>query len=166
MLRQLSYETRDDGATEVASDEAFGYGVSLSGRWQLGADDLRFMGTWGSAIGRYMGINAFNDAYVATDGDLDTIDQWGAVLAYRHSWNPRWRSTLSLSASGASNPGTGDYAGAGELPRAYRSLHANLNYLPAPGLQLGTEFLYGYKELEDGRDGDLTRLQFGVKYAF
>ena len=33
-------------------------------------------------------------------------------------------------------------------------------------LQLGGELIYGTKELEDGRDGSLSRLQLAGKYAF
>ena len=76
------------------------------------------------------------------------------------------RSTLSVSMAGADNPGTNDFAGADVLAEEYQSIHANLNWLPAPKLSLGGELLYATKELEDGRDGDMTRFQFAVKYAF
>ncbi|MHA7816602.1 MAG: DcaP family trimeric outer membrane transporter [Pseudohaliea sp.] len=165
IARQLDYEARD-GAVEQGSDSTLGYGASLSGKWQLGSDDLRFMASYGNALGRYLGLNSFNDGYIAADGDIETIDQYGLVLAYRHFWAPEWRSSFSLSMSGASNPSESELAGAGLLARAYRSAHANLWYTPAPGLQLGGELIYGTKELEDGRDGSLSRLQLAVKYAF
>jgi hypothetical protein len=102
--RQLSYEQRADANTEVASDDRFGYGLSLSGKWMLGRDDLRFMASYGNALGRYLGLNSFNDGYIDTDGKIRTIDQFGAFLAYRHYWNDQWRSNFVLSASEASNP--------------------------------------------------------------
>jgi hypothetical protein len=68
--------------------------------------------------------------------------------------------------AGADNPGTNDFSGADGLAEEYQSIHANLNWLPAPRLSLGGELLYATKELEDGRDGDMTRFQFAVKYAF
>tara|TARA_R110002110_G_scaffold406421_1_gene626475 strand:- start:308790 stop:310100 length:1311 start_codon:yes stop_codon:yes gene_type:complete len=166
MARQLSYEGRADAAIEGDSDEQFGYGLSLAGKWMLGKDDLRFMVNYGDALGRYMGLNSFNDGYVQLNGDIDTVDQWGAFVAYRHFWSPKWRSTFSISASGADNPGTAAFAGTGSLAKGYESVHANLNYLPAPGLSIGGELLYATKELEDGRDGDMSRLQLAVKYAF
>ena len=166
MGRRLQYETRPTNAIEGDSDEQYGYALSLSGKWMLGKDDLRFMVNYGDALGRYMGLNAYNDGYVKADGGIDTVDQWGAFLAYRHFWSPKWRSTFSVSASGADNPDTSDFAGADGLAKEYQSVHANLNYLPAPKLSLGTELIYATKELEDGRDGDLSRVQFAVKYAF
>ncbi|MDH3994165.1 MAG: DcaP family trimeric outer membrane transporter [Gammaproteobacteria bacterium] len=166
MGRRLQYETRTTSAIEGDSDEQYGYALSLAGKWMLGKDDLRFMVNYGDALGRYMGLNAYNDGYVKADGGIDTVDQWGAFLAYRHFWSPKWRSTFSVSASGADNPDTSDFAGADGLAKEYQSVHANLNYLPAPKLSLGTELIYATKELEDGRDGDMSRVQFAVKYAF
>ncbi len=167
MGRQLRYETRSDaGAIEDDSDEQWGYALSLSGKWQFGRDDLRFMLNVGDALGRYMGLNAFNDGYIKSNGSIETFDQWGAFLAYEHYWSDRWRSTFSVSASGADNPSERQYAGADGLAKEYQSLHANLNWLPAPKLSLGGELILANKELEDGRDGDMSRVQFAVKYAF
>ncbi|EAQ99448.1 DcaP family trimeric outer membrane transporter [Congregibacter litoralis] len=164
--RQLSYEERPNASTEGASDEEYGYGLSFAGKWNIGRNDLRFMASYGDALGRYMGLNSFNDGYIDRNGEISTIDQWGGFVAYRHYWNDQWRSNISISASEASNPGGAEFDGAGNLAKSYRSMHLNLNYLPAPKLQLGGELMYGVKELEDGRDGDMYRLQFAAKYAF
>ncbi|WOJ93842.1 DcaP family trimeric outer membrane transporter [Congregibacter variabilis] len=164
--RQLSYEERPSASIEGGSDEQFGYGLSLAGKWNLGRNDLRFMASYGDALGRYMGLNAFNDGYIDTNGKISTIDQWGGFIAYRHYWTDQWRSNVSISASQASNPSSADFAATGTLAKSYRSMHVNLNYLPAPKLQLGGELMYGVKELENGLDGDMYRLQFAAKYAF
>ena len=165
--RELGYEDRSgSNSFKVDSDEEFGYGLSLAGKWMLGKDDLRFMVNYGSALGRYMGLNSYNDGYIADDGSIETIDQWGAFIAYQHYWSPKWRSTFSLSASGADNPDTSELMNAGALNESYQSVHMNLNYLPAPRMQIGGEFIYGHRELEDGREGDLYRVQFAVKHAF
>ena len=166
IVRELSYEDRSSSAIEEDSDSQFGYGLSLSGKWALGNNDLRFMANYGDALGRYMGLNAFNDGYVDANGDIETIDQWGLTLAYRHMWSDKWNSTFSVSAIAADNPGTGDFALADSLAKQYQSFHANLSYMPAPGLRFGGEVIYATKELEDGRDGDMSRLQFAAKYAF
>lgn len=165
--RELRYESRSDGgAVEDASDDQFGYGLSFAGKWKLGKDNISFMLNYGDALGRYMGLNSFNDGYIKADGSIDTVDQIGGFLAYEHYWSDRWRSTFSVSASGADNPGTNDFAGAQSLAKEYQSAHANLNWLPAPKLSIGAELVLASKELEDGRDGDMSRVQFGVKYAF
>ncbi len=166
MGRQLSWEDRSNPSIEAGEDTQFGYALSLAGKWQLGTDDLRFMFNYGDALGRYMGLNAFNDGYVDANGNIQTIDQMGGFIAYRRFWSPHWNSTFSASMARADNPGNGDFAGADSLASEYRSLHASLNYLPAPKLQFGGELVFGVKELEDGRSGDMSRLQFSAKYAF
>jgi hypothetical protein len=168
IARELSYDDRSgSNSFEVASDEQYGYGLSLAGKWNLGGnDDLRYMFSYGSALGRYLGLNSYNDGYINASGEIETIDQWGGFVAYQHHWSDEWRSTFSISASEADNPSLNDYAAANSLARSYQSAHANLNWLPAPKLQLGGELIYGKKEMEDGREGDISRLQFAVKYGF
>lgn len=166
MGRELRYEDRTNAAVEGDSDEQYGYALSVSGKWVFGKDDLRFMVNYGDALGRYMGLNAFNDGYIRADGSIDTFDQWGAFIAYQHYWSERWRSTLSVSVAGADNPDSDQFAGANSLAKEYQSAHANLSWLPAPGLALGGEVILASKELEDGRDGDMSRVQFSVKYGF
>ncbi|MEM1113846.1 MAG: DcaP family trimeric outer membrane transporter [Pseudomonadota bacterium] len=161
IVRELSFDQGDG-----EDDSKLGYGLSLSGKWNLGQDDLRFQLNYGDALGRYLGLNAFNDGYVDDDGEIQTFNQYGGFIAYRHFWSPKWRSTLSLSAIQADNPSAREFAPTESLAKRYETLHANLNYLPTPKMAIGGEFIYGHKELEDGRDGDLTRLQFAVKYAF
>ena len=163
--RELAYDQRS-GQVEVDSDEEYGYGLSLSGKWMLGKDDIRFMANYGDALGRYMGLMAFEDGYIDSSGSIQTVDQWGAFIAYRHFWSDKWRSTFSVSMAEADNPDTNDYALANGLAKSYETYHANLNWLPAPKLSIGGELIYATKEVEDGRDGDLSRVQFAVKYAF
>jgi hypothetical protein len=124
------------------------------------------MVNYGSALGRYLGLNAFNDGYVDAQGNVETIDQSSLTLAYEHYWSPEWRSVFSGSMANADNPSVAEYAAAGSLAKSYQSFHANLQYLPAPGLMFGGELMFASKELEDGRDGDMNRLQLSVKYAF
>jgi hypothetical protein len=164
--RQLTYEARAGDSIEVDSDERFAYGLSLAGKWMLGRDDMRFMVTYGDGLGRYMGLNAFNDGYINARGEIETIDQLGVLLAFQHYWSDHWHSTFSVSMAEADNPGVNEFAGAADLARAYQTLHANLMWIAAPNLQFGGELSYASKELESGRDGDFNRLQLAVKYAF
>ena len=161
IARELSYET------STADDSKIGYGLSLSGKWMVGnKNDIRFMFNYGDALGRYLGLNAFNDGYVAANGDIETIDQWGAFVSYQHFWSPQWSSSFTLSAAEADNPSETEFAPAGSLAKSYQTAHGSLWYHPAPKYSMGGELMYGSKELEDGRDGDMSRLQFAVKYAF
>lgn len=163
MVRELAYE--DTVANISRSDSEYGYALSIAGRVAVGdgGDDLRFMVNQGNALGRYMGLNAFRAGAISPiNGDIDLADQWGAFAAYRHLWDEQWRSSFSLSAAGSDNPSS---AG-GTAPEAYQTMHANLIYSPTRELEMGGELIYGNKELDNGQDGDVTRLQFSAKYTF
>ncbi len=165
--RELSYDSRGNGGnTQDSDDTEFGYGLSLAGKWMIGRDDIRFMFNYGNALGRYMGLNAFNDGYIDANGDIETFDQYGGFIAYRHLWSDHWRSNFSFSMAEADNPDASDVPLVGGYAKTYQSAHVNLQYVPTPALMLGGEFIYATKELEDGRDGDLSRFQFSVKYGF
>ncbi|QDV09282.1 Porin subfamily protein [Planctomycetes bacterium Poly30] len=166
MLRELSYEDRSNPVIRGAHDAKYGYAASLAGKWKMGQDDLRFMVSYGDALGRYLGLNAFNDGYIDGGGQIQTIDQLGAFAAYRHVWDPAWHSTFSYSFAEAENPGVGAFASTGDLASAYQSVHASLNYVPAPRLRFGVELIWAEKELEDGRSGEVSRFQFSVQHAF
>ena len=54
----------------------------------------------------------------------------------------------------------------GDSDKAAYSVSANLLYSPIPDLSFGVELMRAYRELEDGTNGKLTRLQFAGRYAF
>lgn len=159
VARELTYDTGS------ADDSTYGYALSLSGKYNMGADDIRFMFNYGDALGRYMGLNAFNDGYIAADGSVETIDQMGGFVAYRHSFNDKWAGGFTLSMAEADNPTISEYASAATLAKSYQTGHLNLIYSPTSRLSFGGELVYGTKELENGNDGDMTRLLMSVKYG-
>ncbi|MFN4292344.1 MAG: DcaP family trimeric outer membrane transporter [Permianibacter sp.] len=141
-----------------------GFGVSLSGRYNINADnDIRAMVTTGSGIGRYVGLNTTNDAVLDADGDLYAIDLSSAFVAWRHNWSEKARSTFMVSVLDIDN----DTDLTGEAVTAsVDSLHANFIYSPYPKLDVGVELTRATRELENGDDGDMGRIQFAIKYAF
>ena len=168
VLREIAYKENftNNLAQPIEGDESeIGYGVSFSGKWQLGQDDLKFQLNAGN-LGRYLGLQSFRDGYIESNGDIDLLDTVGGFIAYRHFWAPKWRSSFVLSASEADQPSN---APAG-TPSAYRSAHANLLYSPVKALTLGAELIHGEKHIEGSINGDdsgeLDRLQFSVKYVF
>ena len=164
MSRELAYD-RGDGSNEAEQ----GYAISLSGKWQLGRDDLRFMYSYGNALGRYLGLNSYRGGIIdPADGSIELIDQHGGYVALRHLWSAQWRSNLVLSATAADNPATVSDM----TPSAYQSLHLNLLYSPVPKMSLGGEYIVARKEVENlsgllaDDEGELQRVQFSVKYVF
>jgi hypothetical protein len=163
MARELSVD--NDSTIE---DSEWGGAISLAGRIPtIGKDDLRFQLNYGNALGRYM-TTKFKDAeYNVTTNEIETFDQWGGFLAYRHLWMDNLRSNLVYSYSSADN----DEAVLGSVAynkanKEFQSVHVNLIWSPVSQVDLGVEFLHGYREVESGADGDLNRIQFAATYNF
>ncbi len=156
MAREIGY---DSGAQ---SDDEMGFGLSLSGKYVFdNGDDLKVMVNHGN-LGRYVALNAFRDAAVDADGDIDLIDVTGGYIAYRHHWNEKLRSTFSYAMSTADN--SSDIIA--DVTETVSNANINVMYSPTKKLTLGAEFIYAEREVESGLDGDLERLQFMGKWAF
>jgi len=160
LARQLSW---DDG---INSDETWGGAISLGARIPtFGKDDLRFQFNYGNALGRYM-TTGFADMVLnetSTTPEVDTFDQWGAIIAYRHFWLDNLRSNLVYSYGEADNDL--DIVPTG-VNSQFQSIHGNLIWSPCHRIDLGLEYLYGLRELENGEEGDLNRVQFSAQYHF
>ena len=159
IARQLRYDT----AATSASDT--GYGVSVSGKYNLGkSDDLRYMLTAGRGIGRYVAFGLGADGVLdASAGELDGIGVLAGFVSWRHVFNPKLRGNLMFSRAQLDNDT--DWTGFGVTESA-QSVHANLIYSPFPKLDIGAELIWGNREVESGADGDLRRLHTTVKYSF
>ena len=160
LLRELRYENQAAGI----DDSAGAYGISLSGSLKVGPrDDFRWMISAGKGLGRYIGLNVADGGVLDADGRLHAIESAGLFGSFRHLWSDRWRSNLALGYLAVDNDvaltGTG-------VTRRAGSLHLNLIFSPLPQFDLGVEFIYAERELENGTDGDLARLQFSAKYAY
>lgn len=159
LARDLNYE---NGA--VVDDSEVGFGVSASGKIMLGSrDDLRFMVTAGSGLGRYIGINTINDVSLTPENDLEAIDGAAGFIAYRHMWTDKLRTSVFYSVL------QGNYDEelvAGTATKAAESFHVNLLYSPVAKVTLGGEIIYAKREQENNIDGTMNRLQLSAKYDF
>jgi hypothetical protein len=164
IFRELNFEgTVTSGGEDYTFDDSVtGYGLSVSGKVPFGDDDLRFMVTGGTGLGRYVALNTIND--VALDlaaTDLEAIDLLSAMISYRHVWNAKWRSNISY----ATLEGDHDIAlTGGGVTKSSQSLHVNLLHSPVTRLTLGVELAYAKRELENSLDGTMNRVQFSAKY--
>lgn len=167
VLRHLAAEdfaTGLDGEAAVVDDATLGYGLSFAGRFKVGRrDDVRFMLSGGEGIGRYLAIATSADVVSDGQGGLEPIFVTNGVLAYRHLWSNRLRSTVAVSGLLADNDPnlTGT-----SLTKSVRSLRANLIYEPAKKFLVGIEVLQAVRELENGESGNHTRPQVSLKYSF
>ena len=159
LARQLQHET----ATTDASST--GFGVSVSGKYNIGkSDDIRYMLTGGTGIGRYVGFALGADGTLdAAGGDIESTGVLAGFVAWRHVFDSKLRGNLMLSRAQFDNDT--DWTGFG-VTRSAQSIHANLIYSPFPKLDIGAELIFGNRELESGADGDLRRIHTSVKYSF
>mgnify|MGYP000010955165 FL=1 len=145
------------------TDRQTAFALSLSGKFNLGNNDFRWMASGGSGIGRYLGLNTANDAVLNANNALDTIDAYGGFVSYRHHWNDRWRSNFTYSMFQADNDT--DLTGSAVTESA-SSAHVNLIYQATPHLRFGMEYIHANREVESGASGNMNRVQFTTILGF
>ena len=164
MAREIS---ADNGST--VDDSTWGGAITVGGRIPaFGKDDLRFQFNYGNALGRYM-TTKFKDAeYNSLTREVETFDQYGGFLAYRHFWIDNLRSNLVYSYGAADNDTSiiNTDALRDATNKEFQSVHVNLIWSIVPSVDLGVEYLHGYREVESGADGELNRIQFSAQYNF
>lgn len=145
----------------VEADET-AYGISASAKFMFGKNDIRAMVTHGDGVGRYVGLGLVRDGAVDALGTgIDTIESTSAFVSYRHHWNDSWRSNFTYGMNSIDLP-----ASAGNQTKSASSFHVNLIHTVLPKLDVGAEIMFAERELENGVDGDFTRLLLSAKYAF
>lgn len=161
LARELKYETAGTGAIDAST---WSMAASASGKFMIGKDDIRFSVSGGN-LGRYAALNFTNDAVLASDGDFETIDGVIGWVGYRHLFTDKLRTNLFFAMGDYDIPD--DYTGnKALLSKSSSSWAINLFYSPIPKLDIGAEWRSATRELENGQDGDLNRLQFTTKYSF
>ena len=129
-----------------------------------GNDTLHYQFTGGEGIARYVGLGIHQDGVLdASDGSVDSIGVLAGYVGWRHAYSPKLRSNLIFARSDYDN----DDALTGLLvTKSVQSLRGNVFYTPMPKVDVGVELMYGVREIEDGRKGDIRRVQFTTKYSF
>lgn len=160
LVRQLKYEN----PASAIDSSTYGWGLSASAKFKLGAsDDIRLMLTGGEGIGRYVGLNLANDGVLDASGEIETIGVLAGFAAYRHVWQPGWRSSFILSHQEIDNP---EALTGPSVNRSASSARANLIWTPLTGVDVGAELMFGKRELQSGQSGDMNRLSLFAKYGF
>jgi hypothetical protein len=171
LVRELMHESTGaqfgtTGINAPIDDSTFAGALSLSGKFMIGKDDIRWMALYGN-LGRYVALNFSNDAILNSNGELESVDGYAGFVAYRHIWGGNWRSTFSYAMQSYDNESSLSATSNAHSPnKSSWSVFGNLFYSPLPKLDIGAEYRYGERELENGTDGDFNRLQLTTKYSF
>lgn len=152
----------------VVTAKDTGTGISVAGKIPFGekkTNDVRFMVTAGNGIGRYVGLNMVPDAIYANNS-LFKVNNFAATGSVRFMINPMTRMNLMGSYQSADYP-AGFVTGAfNTYTKKSQSIAANIFYSPVKGIDLGVEYRLGKRELVNGLDGSLNRIEFAAKYSF
>ncbi len=146
------------------TSNCFGYGLTTGGKINVGSkgDDIRLVATYGSGLGRYVGLGLSASSTVS-DKEIKNIETLNGYVAYNHYWTPKLCSSASFSYFEANNDPLLTGLDANKI--AY-SGSVNLKYKPTKDLWFGAEFSHGYREIENGDTGSFDRIQFSAKYIF
>ena len=163
MARQIRADSE-----EVAPDKAdaeTGTAFHFSGRLKtFGLDDVRFDFASGNALGRYIGagLAAYPTGVVDGDGEIALQNISGGHLSYQHAWSKTLRSALAYGYVAAENDSKmGDTA-----DKRASSTHLNIQWAPIQNGSIGLEYVKALRELENGDEYGLDRIQFAASYDF
>ena len=160
VVGQVLYE---DGALEESlTISALHLGANVG----LGKD-TRLWGTFNFGSGgleQYM-LGASAAAILGANGELEALDSMGGFVGLTHNWSSSVSSSLYY---GWAENDFEDSAKAAfpDHSQSLRTLHATIWWSPAHKMRAGVEFIQGWRETNDGRKGDATRLQLGLVYSF
>ncbi|WP_371378886.1 DcaP family trimeric outer membrane transporter [Thalassotalea aquiviva] len=171
LLRKLGYEAEfTDGGS--ASDSALGWGVNLTGAYQVASNDsIKYQLAYGKGIGRYLNDPCCNlyaeqtggaDAGVNSQGELRAIEAFGGFIYLDHQWNSNMSTAIGAGYVEVDNI-------ASQFDNAFhKSLYSTANFIwsPIPMAKIGIELQWGEVESKAGDSDDNTRLQtsFAFKY--
>jgi DcaP outer membrane protein len=148
-------------------DTAFGWGVSAAGKISFGPKnrhDLRFMATYGDGIGRYLGLGFVADGvFGGKQGDsLETVRNFAGFAALRLGWTDKLRSTVMGGYQTSWYPDNVSL----QNNQAAWSLAGNLFWTIAKNFDAGIEYRHGVRELLNGDNGSMDRVEAAIKYTY
>lgn len=112
-------------------------------------------------VGRYA-VGFFSDGAIDANNELDLSNQWIAMASYSHWWSGNLRSAIAVSGL------RGDYGPtvAATSNRSAQSLHLNLIWSPVKNANIGVEYMFGRRQLQNEQVGVLNRIQTSAQYNF
>ena len=190
VVRDIYWHTTNAGSEETgAKDSTIGWAVGFSGNWNvpIGKDSLAWEAAYGEGAGRYVNSDGppTPDAFLLQDEvggvprQLRTIPSYLFMVNYTHFWTDTLRSNVAASywhqdnsdalntaQQGVNGITDSSLAAANNLFTRTYTIHANLIWSPVPQTNFGIEFNRQQGRLQNGRTGDLTRVQVSAQFKF
>jgi hypothetical protein len=156
------FDVRSAGNREQTAGR---YGVGFATKLKVFDKDAIFLdATYGKGVGRYLN-DAGNEgaAFNITTNSISPQIAYGGYAAYQHQWNDQFSSNLMYGILHVDNP---SFLPAATSNKLVESVHANLFWVPHPKAKIGLEYIYGFREVENGATGHMNRAQAGIWYFF
>jgi len=158
-------QLRWDGLGTGPNATCFGWGVLFSGRHNLGELNYfywNFSGGdgWGSNIISQIGLG--NSAVLTPDGSLEPIFSYNISGGFAYYLSPILATNISTAWQSLEDS---EFKSDESLKQG-GTVHANLIWSPARVVNLGVEYMVGYRKNKNGADGTAHRAQAMIKFIF
>jgi hypothetical protein len=170
-----------DGGTDINGDPTSthvnkskrGWGVATSGQIKTFGDDfISWIVTGGEGIGRY--FNYIEGAgYNFADNRIVMERAVGVVLGYQRKFNDQFRMNFVYGGQKNYDNDYTDWARAQGLDsgnygvnRSVQQFHVGGFWNPLKQVELGAEYIYGYRKTLLGETGDMSRINLLARYYF
>jgi hypothetical protein len=148
-------------------DSVFGWGVNLTGAQKFfGKDTFVYQGAYGAGMERYVndtsGLGLDAQPTDAASPHLKAEPLTAIYGAYQHYWTKHVRSSAVYGFAQIQNT---DLEASTDYHQSDYGA-ANIIWNPIGSLNVGTEFLYGWRVQKNKATGNDTRFMFSAKYSF
>jgi len=166
IVRQVTY---DDGAND---DSAIGYGAFVAGKLAL-SDAFSVQGSLNVTDGAngylYRSGNEFfaPDAYIDSNGDLETISGYGGSLgvSFKMGGGSSINAVYGMTETDFDDALAAG-AVAGDTNESNSMAAVNYQWSPVKKVNMGVQYAYHMVDDVSGDDGDASRLMFAAQYNF
>lgn len=146
-----------------SSGTKFGWGLNLDAAYAFGTGTKLFGGiSGGKGIGRYLYHPYVGEGYVDGDNDLHLIVKWGGHIGVSQKLSPKWTTNLIYGRVRIEDL-PGEFS---TVDRKQQDVHANVMYRPVKSLMFGMEYIYTYRQLQNGNASPASTLQTSAVYYF
>ena len=149
-------------------ESQFGYGVQVSGEWQLGRKWTAYwQGIYGKGVAGYIqdiaGTGLDLVPVTGDPGKLQAVEAGSWIGGLQYVFNKKWTATAAYSGVKVAAPK--DYYQA-DLYNLAHYVSTNVFYNITDSFQAGLSYMYGSRKNLDGQLGHANRIQALVQYNF
>jgi DcaP outer membrane protein len=167
LFRSVSGFLNTGGATSGPTDSVFAWGFNLTGSQRIfGKDTAVFQTEYGNGIERYIqdtsGLGEDAALKSVNDPRLKALPVFASYGAYQHFWTSKVRSSLIYGFAQIQNT---EFQGGSVFHQSNYSA-GNIIWNAIGSLNIGAEFLYGWRVNKDGTSANAPRIMLSAKYNF